>query len=69
MVFNKLDVCNKIAKDLKPIHVGKADKTFKTNLSNGSKPLEKLDARKSIADAYGFQQLDQSAKATAAGST
>ena len=52
--YSKVKSINKIAKDLN-INFGKVDKTF-TKFDYGSKPFEKLDVRKSIADALTQQQ-------------
>jgi hypothetical protein len=52
--YSKVKSLNKIAKDLN-INFGKVDKTF-TKFDYGSKPFEKLDVRKSIADALTQQQ-------------
>jgi len=52
--YSKVKSINKIAKDLN-INFGKVDKTFK-KFDYGSKPFEKLDVRKSIADALTQQQ-------------
>ena len=52
--YSKVKSINKIAKDLN-INFGKVDKTF-TKFDYGSQPFEKLDVRKSIADALTQQQ-------------
>ena len=52
--YSKVKSLNKIAKDLN-INFGKVDKTF-TKFDYGSQPFEKLDVRKSIADALTQQQ-------------
>ena len=57
--YSKVKSINKIAKDLN-INFGKVDKTFK-KFDYGSKPFEKLDVRKSIADAL-VQQQDLSTR-------
>ena len=57
--YSKIKSLNKIAKDLN-INFGKVDKTF-TKFDYGSKPFEKLDVRKSIADAL-IQQQDLSTR-------
>jgi len=57
--YSKIKSINKIAKDLN-INFGKVDKTF-TKFDYGSKPFEKLDVRKSIADAL-IQQQDLSTR-------
>ena len=60
--YSKVKSINKIAKDLN-INFGKVDKTF-TKFDYGSKPFEKLDVRKSIADAL-TQQQDLSTRLSA----